>query len=218
MSKPLVQLFPGVTLALCMLLLMWQPTQVATLWMLHENNPVEMLTFVFLMMGALQSAKLARDLRRQREPLTVWGFYVLFALGMFFTAGEEVAWGQLLFGFTPPAFIADINVQHELSIHNLRGLAGRSEFLRLAFGLGGLIGTALSRQEMFRKLAPPRALLAWLLPITLHAAVDCYGNVFPINAYLDALLTPSSEYVEMLIGLTGFLYARENAWRLAHDG
>jgi hypothetical protein len=39
---------------------------------------------------------------------------------MLFVAGEEVSWGQGLFGFSVPEFISRTNFQSELNIHNLK--------------------------------------------------------------------------------------------------
>lgn len=45
-------------------------------------------------------------------------FFLLLALLFFFAAGEEISWGQRIFGIkTPDAFSS--NVQHETNIHNL---------------------------------------------------------------------------------------------------
>lgn len=45
----------------------------------------------------------------------------LIALGLvfFFGAGEEISWGQRIFGFQPPDSIREVNVQEEFNVHNL---------------------------------------------------------------------------------------------------
>ena len=46
-------------------------------------------------------------------------FLLLLAIVMLFGAGEEISWGQRIFGFATPEEINKINVQHEFNIHNL---------------------------------------------------------------------------------------------------
>lgn len=45
-------------------------------------------------------------------------FLLLLSLVLFFGAGEEMSWGQRIFGFSTPESIDKINVQHEFNIHN----------------------------------------------------------------------------------------------------
>lgn len=46
-------------------------------------------------------------------------FLLLLALAFLFAGGEEISWGQRIFGWNTPAAIADINAQDETTIHNL---------------------------------------------------------------------------------------------------
>lgn len=46
-------------------------------------------------------------------------FMILLSLVFLFGAGEEISWGQRIFGFEPPAKLKEQNVQSEFNIHNL---------------------------------------------------------------------------------------------------
>jgi hypothetical protein len=46
-------------------------------------------------------------------------FFLLLALVFLFGAGEEISWGQRIFGFETPESIAKENLQGEMNIHNL---------------------------------------------------------------------------------------------------
>ena len=46
-------------------------------------------------------------------------FVLLLALILFGGAGEEISWGQRIFGFKTPEIIKEINVQKEFTIHNI---------------------------------------------------------------------------------------------------
>jgi len=50
--------------------------------------------------------------------LWYWGYTLLF----FGVCGEEVSWGQRIFNFATPAAIGAVNLQGELTIHNIDGL------------------------------------------------------------------------------------------------
>ena len=53
----------------------------------------------------------------------------LFALALLFLAGEEISWGQRLFGFEIPAKILQSNFQNEFNFHNTKFFQSRNNFL-----------------------------------------------------------------------------------------
>ena len=81
-----------------------------------------------------------------------------------FVAGEEFSWGQRLFGFQPPAFFLEHNLQQEANLHNMvsereilsYALAGYGLLLPLAlqFPLGRRVAAALGATAPAARLAP----------------------------------------------------------------
>ena len=145
----------------------------------------------------------------------MYGFYAVFSIGFLFTAMEEVAWGQWFFGFETPSALKSINVQGEFTVHNIRGLHGQTEFARVAFGLGGLLGVWLSSRRYFRKIGAPFILSSWFLIISIHPVPDLYIEIFSIEGRFDKLISNLAEFVEMMIGMSGFLFVWLNARMLA---
>ncbi len=47
------------------------------------------------------------------------GLYMLGGLALLFGAGEEISWGQRLFGFATPEFLKTVNTQDEFNVHNI---------------------------------------------------------------------------------------------------
>jgi hypothetical protein len=54
--------------------------------------------------------------------------YLGLALLFFFGAGEEISWGQRMFGFKTPEPLAQVNKQDELNLHNLSVLENSKFF------------------------------------------------------------------------------------------
>lgn len=64
-------------------------------------------------------------------------FLLLLGMVMLFGTGEEISWGQRIFGFATPEEINKVNVQHEFNIHNLVVFNGKY--------MDGELKTGLSR-------------------------------------------------------------------------
>ena len=155
---------------------------------------------------------LAWRTRRNGEPTFVTLFYGVFSLGLLVTGMEEIAWGQWLFGFKTPDFLYRINRQREVTLHNIGPLQGHTEYLKMMFALGGLVGLWLSRWPVYRKIAVPSLLSSWIVPIVIIAGIDLYVEVFSIKSYFGRNMGYyMSEVVEMLIGFVALLYVWLNA-------
>jgi len=61
------------------------------------------------------------------------GWLVLLALACVFVAGEEISWGQRVFGWSTPDAIAGINVQEEITVHNIEGIHENIRALAVVF-------------------------------------------------------------------------------------
>lgn len=115
-----------------------------------------------------------------------WGKYLVYlglALLYFFGGGEEISWGQRIFGIEEPAALAEENVQQELNIHNLAVfenstlLKADNIFTVFWFGFAVLIPLASLLFDWFRKLAS-----TWV-PI-VHLGI---GGLFLVNYFLAGL-------------------------------
>lgn len=99
-----------------------------------EDGPVEWATAICLLLSSFVLVRNARALAsRQSRALAV--FTGIYALMFFFAAGEEISWGQRLFGWEAGEFFAANNAQQETNLHNL--VVGDVKLVKTVFG-GGL--------------------------------------------------------------------------------
>jgi len=172
-----------------------------------ENKLVESIQFPIFALAGIQSLVIAWHTKKQMEKHIIWGLYTIFGLGMLFIALEEVAWGQQFFGFKAPAFMLDMNVQNEFTFHNVEILQDRTDILNLGFGIGGLVGLWLGKQQRFRQIGVPRILSPWLFLIITTSLigvwVDLFVEIRPVNYSIHI----QTETAELMIAITGFLYA-----------
>jgi hypothetical protein len=89
-----------------------------------EDGPIEnigALCFLLACAAFLVTAYRSSGLQRQSGPHHFESPLALFVLGVlcFICFGEEISWGQRLFDYAVPAWLADINRQDEWNLHNL---------------------------------------------------------------------------------------------------
>ena len=123
-----------------------------------EDGPVEYLTFGTLLWAA--GVLLGRWWRFRENQPTVWRATLLLgALAAVFGAGEEISWGQRLFGWeTTEAFGA--NRQGETNVHNLEIAGLNLNRVVFTFGLGAALGLYFLVLPVLARRS--RAVGAWL--------------------------------------------------------
>jgi hypothetical protein len=210
-----IALFPIIVFVFFAVAMSFEPTQDFAFGLVKENNVVDWLTWVPSLFGGILSLMLAKRERQRRKEWMIWVFYLVFALGLIFLAGEETSWGQDFYRYRTPGLFQRWNEQGDVTLHNLGGMNGRNHFLRLAFGLGGLIGLLAWKSERFRDIAPPRVLQAWFWLIAAKSVLDIFlissaGKTMP-----SYIISELSEVIEMLVAVAGLLYVWLNGRRLA---
>jgi hypothetical protein len=88
-------------------------------WFTAEDGIVETLTALAFLAGAVACGGRLLAFRRARTPRRR-RFIALLSLVLVAAAGEELSWGQRLFGVPTPAVIARHNAQKETNVHNIR--------------------------------------------------------------------------------------------------
>ncbi len=98
----------------------------------NEDGPLEWLTVVGLVSCAvLAFVRLVRGVRQKRS-FTYLAGLCLTVIIFTFGAGEEISWGQRIFGIESPEFFEQNNAQLETNVHNL--LVGETKINKLIFG------------------------------------------------------------------------------------
>lgn len=158
---------------------------------MQEDRFVEWATVCFF--AAAGVLLLVRAVRRRRV------FDALVGLFCLFFAGEEMSWGQRLFGLTPPAYFLENNTQQEMNVHNFGVLFGSPKWplMVVLVGYCALL-PAIALTDRGRRLLsrvgatpPPTPTLPWFVA----AIVLLYWYPFRFTG----------EWVELLVGATFFV-------------
>ena len=97
----------------------------------QEDGPIEWSTAIFLFFSSLVLAR--HSIAQARNGAWVATLLVaLYALLFFFASGEEISWGQRVFGWESSEFFAENNYQNETNLHNL--VVGEQQLAKTLFG------------------------------------------------------------------------------------
>ncbi|MFP6681009.1 MAG: hypothetical protein VCB07_02300 [Gammaproteobacteria bacterium] len=88
------------------------------LWIDGELGLIELATPLISIAGVVIGVKLLRTASRlPTMRLRVWVLFI--TLGCVYFAGEELSWGQHLFGWGTPEYLEALNDQEETNMHNI---------------------------------------------------------------------------------------------------
>ncbi|MDD8046815.1 MAG: hypothetical protein PHF14_10165 [Verrucomicrobiota bacterium] len=120
-KKKLLKLLIGYGVLAGLFLLYWKLRSVAP--ELHyrfvqgEDKAAEWITFFGFLGGAMACWMTLRF--RAQMGWKGMGFFGMLGLFFFVCAGEEISWGQRVFGFETPDAMLEVNEQEEFNLHNL---------------------------------------------------------------------------------------------------
>lgn len=148
-----------------------------------EDGVVEDLQFFFYLAASIYFFRL-----RKRSKI-----FILFSIGLFFIAGEEISWGQRLLGIATPEKIKELNYQGEINLHNLKSI--QKNLLHLVYMLIGLYGAFL--QIILRKLTNTKnKLLVFTPPLfTFFCFFAVFGSYFLF------------EFLQFYLGMSSSVYS-----------
>ena len=142
------------------------------LWLVDEDSVVEWLQFLCLLGASIFLPLITLRLLRAGH-LGMALLYGLVTLGVWFLTGEEISWGQRIFGWDTPDDLEAVNRQGETTVHNIRGVQDLVPYAMLLASLYGAcaplvaaaVGTRWERVASRQLLVPPLFLVsAFLLP------------------------------------------------------
>jgi hypothetical protein len=179
-----------------------------------EDGAIEWLQFAGYAAAAVLGLAIARRLLQRGDRL-VAAAYVLFVVACVVIAGEEISWGQRVFGFGTPEELNALNKQNETTIHNIGPVQQTFNVGLVVAGLYGWLVPLLLYARPRRASLGPRSRLL-VPPLFLTA---CFFVVFGWKLGRFVVIPQNfttvefTEWIELcfLIGISTFVFlvARE---------
>lgn len=104
-------------LVLCLIPIIFLFDEELYLLIIREDGVIEYLTATFLLFASIKLFFLFLKIYKK---YSVFNFGLFsYSLVLFFGFGEEISWGQRIFGIQSPSFFSENNFQGEINIHNM---------------------------------------------------------------------------------------------------
>lgn len=117
-------------------------------FLLEEDGLVEWLQFVCFLAAAVLALVIAvRCWANQRRLIAI--AYAVAAAGLLFVSGEEIAWGSRLLALETPEWLEEINLQEEVTLHNIDGVLLWFNVVLLVTSVYGIVADPLNWRTSF---------------------------------------------------------------------
>lgn len=137
--------------------------------------------------------------------------YIILCVGLIFLTGEEISWGQRIFGWGTTGIFAEINQQQETNLHNIKGVHDLFKWIQLLVGAYGVFLPLIVKRwavfPLFRNLlaaiTPPAVLIPYFGAMFLW---KLYRNLLPAPGPWEFRLAEYNEVLELVLALGLFLF------------
>jgi len=172
-------------------------------WLTSEDGFAENMQVLFLSLAFLLSLPMVRRLWKAGDRGIVF-LYLGVSIALVFVIGEEISWGQRIFGWETPESLRAVNRQAETNIHNITAVWGVFTWMQLLVGAYGTLlpllflrfPIAARYQKIISLLVPHYTLIPYFLflfvwriyRIVLEAPKKYYFVISQFNEVLELIL------------------------------
>ncbi len=136
-----------------------------------EDGVAEVIQVILYIAAFVFCFKVTRKLWQTDQKIFA-AMYAVVLLGLFFMIGEELSWGQRIFGWETSEALREINKQEETNLHNIHGVGSTFKWLQLLVGAYGTIlpllllsGGVFQRNKFFSYVIPHYTLIPFFAPL-----------------------------------------------------
>jgi hypothetical protein len=179
-------------------------------WLIHEDSIVENLQVLFYALALVFGILVVKQLWQSGHKAFAI-LYIGLCLGFVFLIGDEISWGQRIFGWQTGAALKAINRQGETNLHNIKGVEELFRWAELLIGVYGTLVPLILLTPYFP--AQFRKPASWLVP---HYSLVPYfflllswrliHNVFKLTQSHPYAADEYTEIIELILAIGFFLF------------
>lgn len=193
--KKILLLLPFIALFILLIVRTWPMDYF--LQIVKEDRFIENLQVYVLLFGSVSLSYQIVNHRSKLSKLTLF-FMTVCILVFTFLAGEEISWGQRIFGFSTSGYLAENNLQNETTLHNLSFIQW---IVEVAYVIIGILGGTLWLIRKIKFKLPPYS--RWFIPDPYLFAFFIFPGIY----YAYPLYSGENLFKEWAEVMELFLYA-----------
>jgi hypothetical protein len=150
-----------------------------------EDDVIESITSILFLVSAIgfYIVMAKSEFLKQRGTKGAYLMTLAWCLLMVVFAGEEISWGQRIFGFSTPDPLMEVNLQSEFNIHNIaivdNLMGGKYRYLSIMMFMTGLFIPLFAMTRFGRRICQYFAFpVAPLRYVTLFVGAYIFGKYF----------------------------------------
>jgi hypothetical protein len=176
--------------------------------MFHEDGILESSQAIFYFAATLMFFLKAWSKNINNKLFSFW--CLLFGALLFVMGGEEISWGQRIFGFVTPAQLNGSNIQHEFNLHNINGVHQHIRLVGNFFVSVLFCFIPLSNRYLlnFRSLYTRWKLPVFPLSSILIVTISLLFMILP-RLFFHKVIYEIDEIGEFYLALSWLIYAAE---------
>lgn len=178
-------------------------------WFTREDGFAESMQVLFYGLSLVMALIVTRRRQRSGERLIPL-LYLGLSLAFVFMIGEEISWGQRIFGWETTSSLAEINKQSETNLHNIYGVGSTFKWVQMLVGAyGTILPLAVLRwppgrrwRELTEAVIPHYTLVLFFLPMFVWRL---FRNTLDVPEQLYFVVAEYNEVIELILVL-GFVF------------
>lgn len=191
-------------------------------WYTREDGFVEDAQVLFYSLALILSLVNAQRQWRDGEKMVAF-LFIGFGLCLFFLIGEEISWGQRIFGWQTAASFASSNKQEETNLHNIYGVGSAFKWIQLVVGAyGTLLPLVILRWKVparFEKLSAAAIPHVSLVPYFVMLFVwRIFRNLTDVPERFYFVVSEYNEVLEWVLALGFSLFMIYQLRRYKREG
>jgi hypothetical protein len=179
-------------------------------WFTDEDRVAENLQVLFLALALVLCFVVMRRIWKAGYRFIALLYFAL-GLGIFFLIGEEISWGQRIFGWQTSESIRAINKQGETNLHNMEGIRLVFKWIVVMIGAcGTLLPLIIMRSRAFARyrewasmLVPHYTFLPYFVIVFLW---KLQANLYKPPKKYYFVVEQYSEVIELVLYIALFLF------------
>lgn len=183
---------------------------------IREDGPIEYSTVIVYLAAFIVSINILKFFKNDKKFFVL---FVVFSIGFFLIAMEEISWGQRIFDFSTPDWFPE-NRQYETNLHNLEALIQFRHASMMSVSIFGTFAWLVfpkiqkkfkvfsekTYKTLLRVVTPSKFLMGYFFPVFIvFFIIDVSITIFNFG-YREIFIYYESEPFELLMSIGILLF------------